>query len=125
MNGRYRLDASVVGWLDSEEFEKRLQHAVRATDDVAAIGGLEAARAMYRGDYLDDCPLFGDSGYVEGRRGVLRSRLVDALVDLGRRYEARADSTLAAARFREALDVSGGDCSSAEEGLERLGLPVA
>ena len=124
MNGRYRLSASVVGWLDSDEFEQRLMNAARATDDVAAIRGLEAARAMYRGDYLDDCPLFGDSGYVEGRRGILRGRLVDALVDLGRRYEARGDDAFAAARFREALSVAGGDCSSATEGLSRLGVPI-
>jgi tetratricopeptide (TPR) repeat protein len=124
-NGRYRLNSSIVGWLDATEFEQRLMNAARATDDLAAIRGLEAARAMYRGDYLDDCPLYGDSGYVEGRRGDLRGRLIDALVDLGRRYEARAEPTLAAARFREAITISGGECSSAEDGLKRLGVPVA
>lgn len=121
-NGRYRLDGSIVGWLDAEEFEQRSMNASLATDDLSAIRGLEAARAMYRGDYLDDCPFYGDSEYVEGRRGVLRGHLIDTLVDLGARYEARAESTLAAARFREAVTISGGTCRSAEEGLRRLGV---
>ncbi len=121
-NGRYRLAGSVVSWLDVAEFEQRLLNAAEATDELAAIRSLEAARQLYRGDYLDDCPLYGDSEYVEERRGFLRGRLVDALVDLGRRYEARHDDSLASARFREALSVAGGDCPSASEGLQRLGV---
>jgi two-component SAPR family response regulator len=121
-NGRYRLSAAVVGWLDAAEFERRLASAGQATDDLSAIRGLESARSLYRGDYLDDCPLYGDSAFVEERRGLLRGRLVDALVDLGRRYERRGDMSLAAARLREALAVSGGDCPSASAGLDRLGV---
>jgi predicted ATPase/DNA-binding SARP family transcriptional activator len=121
-NGRYRLAPSVVSWLDVAEFEQRLLNAAEATDELAAIRGLESARQLYRGDYLDDCPLYGDSEYVEERRGFLRGRLVDALVDLGRRYEARQDDSLASARFREALSVAGGNCPSASEGLQRLGV---
>jgi len=121
-NGRYRLGGSVVGWLDIAEFQERLVSAVEATDAMSAIRALEAARALYRGDYLDDCPMYGDSTFVEERRRSLRGRLVDALVDLGRRYEARHDESLASARFREALAVADGDCPSAAEGLERLGV---
>jgi two-component SAPR family response regulator len=121
-NGRYRLAGSVVGWLDVAEFQQRLLNAAEATDDLAAIRGLESARQLYRGDYLDDCPLYGDSEYVEERRGFLRGRLVDALVDLGRRYEGRHDDTLASERFREALSVAGGNCPSAVDGLRRLGV---
>jgi len=124
-NGRYRLSPSVVGWSDVSEFEQRLLNASQATDEVAAIRGLEAARSLYHGDYMDDCPLYGDSEYVEERRRFLRGRLTDALVDLGRRYEARGDQTLAAERFREALTVSGGDCPSATAGLAGLGVPIA
>ena len=120
-NGRYRLSRSAVGWFDAAEFEQRLLHAALATDDLAAIRGLESARALYRGDYLDDCPLYGDSEFVEERRGF-RARLVDALVGLGQRYEVRGDNLLAAARLREALAVSGGDCKSAVAGLQRLGV---
>ena len=82
----------------------------------------KSARALYRGDYLDDCPLYGDSEFVEERQGFLRARLVDALVGLGQRYEVRGDNLLAAARLREALAVSGGDCKSAVAGLQRLGV---
>jgi hypothetical protein len=119
------LSPSVVGWSDVAEFEQRLLNASQATDDAAAIRGLEAARSLYRGDYLDDCPLYGDSGYVEERRRFFRGRMTDALVDLGRRYEARGERTLAAQRFREALTISGGDCPTAIAGLERLGATVA
>jgi predicted ATPase/DNA-binding SARP family transcriptional activator len=121
-NGRYRLASAVVGWLDVAEFQQRLLNAMEATDEISAIRGLEAARSLYRGDYLDDCPLYGDSPFVEERRRFLRGRLIDALVDLGRRYEARRETNLASSRFREALTVADGDCASAIEGLERLGV---
>ena len=121
-NGRYRLTGTVVSWLDVAEFEQRLLNAAEATDELAAIRGLEAARRMYRGDYLDDCPLYGESTYVEERRGFLRGRLVDALIDLGRRYEGRGDDSLASARYREALSVTDGNCPSALDGLGRIGV---
>jgi len=125
VNGRYRLAVGIVGWHDVAEFEKTLAIASQATDDLAAIRGIEAARTLYRGDYLDDCPLYGDSEYVEERRRLLRGRLTDALVDVGHRYERRGDDSLAAGRFREALTLAGGECASAREGLNRLGAPVA
>ena len=121
-NGRYRFRPGLVGWVDVAEFERRLQHAAQATDHIAAIRSLEDARALYRSDYLDDCPVYGDSEYVEERRTSLRSRFIDALVDLGQRYADRGDDTLAAARFREALVVAGGVCQPATAGLERLGV---
>ncbi len=120
-NGRYRLAANVVTWQDVGEFERRLLHAAQASTEAAAIRGLEDARALYRGDYLDDCPIYGDSEYVEEHRTSLRDRLVDSLADLGRRYERRGDVSLAAARYREALTAAGGDCPAASLGLERLG----
>ncbi|MEO5940793.1 MAG: AAA family ATPase [Candidatus Limnocylindrales bacterium] len=120
--GRYRLAGRVVAWLDASEFQRLLSNAAEASDEMAAIRGLEAARRLYRGDYLDDCPFFGDSTYVEERRAFLRGRFVDALVELGRRYAARHDDSLASERFREALSVSGGDCPSASDGLKQLGL---
>ncbi len=121
-NGRYRLSPSAIGWFDAAEFQQRLQHAALATDDLAAIRGLESARALYRGDYLNDCPVYGDSAFVEERRSFLRARLVDALIGLGQRYEARGDNLLAAERLREALVISDGDCRSAVAGLQRLGV---
>lgn len=122
VNGRYRLAASLLGWIDADEFEDYLLHAAEATDELLAIRGLEAARSLYRGDFLDDCPLYGDSEYVEERRKRHRGQIVDALVDLGRRYALRHDNTLASSRFREALTLAGGDCPSATEGLTHLGV---
>ncbi len=119
-NGRYRLAAFLLSWVDADEFEERLLHAAEATDELLAIRGLEAARSLYRGDFLDDCPLYGDSEYVEERRKRHRGQIVDALVDLGRRYALRHDHSLASQRFREALTLAGGDCPSATEGLARL-----
>jgi hypothetical protein len=91
---------------------------------MAAIRSLEEARSLYAGDYLDDCPVYGDSADVEERRTGLRRRFADALVDLGSRYERRGDRTLATARYREALAVSQGDLASATDALERLGAAV-
>jgi predicted ATPase len=123
-NGRYRLSSSLVGWQDVDEFEACVVRAARASDEMAAIRSLEEARSLYRGDYLDDCPVYGDSAYVEERRTELRLRFTDALVDLGRRYERRGDRTLATARYREALVVSQGDSASATDALERLDAAV-
>ena len=48
-------------------------------DPDAALQQLERARSLYRGDYLDDCPFYGDSAQVEERR-ALRGRCVDLLL---------------------------------------------
>ena len=120
-NDRYRLEASLVEWSDVDEFTGHLASASAAGSEDEAMAALERARALYRGDYLDDCPLYGDSEYVEEKRRLLRGRYVDLLVALGERYEARNDRTAAAAAFREAVAVSGGECPPAEGGLDRLG----
>jgi hypothetical protein len=85
---------------------------------------LERARALYRGDYLDDCPFFGDSAAAEERRELLRGRYVDLLLALGERYEHRGDRPAAASAFRQARTVSGVDLPPADEALARLGLPA-
>ncbi len=95
-----------------------------APEPTAAIAALEEARALYRGEYLDDCPFYGDSEHVEERLAVLRGRYVDLLLALGERYEAENDLPAAAACYREALQAAGDDCPRADAGLERLGVPV-
>ena len=92
----------VVGWSDVGAFLARLDHTRSATKRTAMLHLQEEARTLYRGEYLDDCPFYGDSAYVEDRRTALRSRFVDLLVTLGEAYEAGGDRASAASAFREA-----------------------
>ena len=123
-NDRYRLDAGLIAWSDVAAFEERLVAARAADEPAAATAALEEARAHYRGEYLDDCPFYGDSEHVEERRALLRGRYVDLLLALGERYEAAGDLPAAAACYREALQAAGDDCPRAEDGLSRLRLPA-
>ncbi len=121
-NDRYRLNPAAVAWSDVDEFRAALAAASAAPDDRAEIEAYETARALYRGDYLDDCPIYGDSEHVEERRTLLRGQCADVLVALGERREERGDLPAAAAAFRDALALSGDDCPRAEVGLARLGV---
>ena len=119
-NDRYRLDPTVVGWSDVERFLARLDAARGAADQATHVRLLEEARAMYRSEYLDDCPFYGDSVYVEDRRAALRGRSVDLLVALGELYETAGDRVSAAAAYREAVASAADDCPPATAGLSRL-----
>jgi DNA-binding SARP family transcriptional activator len=116
---RYRLEPSVVAWSDVGEFEALLAQAGAAEPD-AAVGLLERARALYRGDYLDDCPYYGDSAQVEERRTDLRRRFVDVLTELGERYAERGDRTAAASLLRQAQAVADDELPRVTEALGRL-----
>ncbi|MEO8246109.1 MAG: histidine kinase N-terminal 7TM domain-containing protein [Chloroflexota bacterium] len=117
-NDRYRIESSVVAWSDVAEFEALLSEA----DGAATVSkaSLEGARGLYRGEYLDDCPFYGDSSQVEERREDLRLRYVDLLVDLAERHAARGDRGSAAACLREAQTVSGEEVPRIEQALARL-----
>ncbi len=119
-NDRYRLDAVVIEWDDVTAFEGRMADAGAAADPDVGLVHLERARSLHRGDYLDDCPFYGDSAFVEDRRSLLRGRLVDLLLTLGRRYEERGDRPAAAASFRQASLVAGEEVSAADLALDRL-----
>jgi DNA-binding SARP family transcriptional activator len=121
-NDRYRLDAGVVAWSDVVEYERLIADAGRATG-AEGLRMLEEARALYRGDYLDDCPYYGDSADVEDRRSTLRSRQVDLLVELGHRYADRGDRPAAAACYREAQATADDELPEVGEALARLGSP--
>ena len=120
-NDRYRLDPSLIAWSDVNAFEDLTARGGSASDADEALRLFEQARQLIRGDYLDDCPFYGDSEYIEETRGLMRGRHIDLLVTLGERYEARGDRPAAATAFREALLVAGGECRSASDGLARLG----
>ena len=120
-NDRYRLDPGLVAWSDVAAFDEAMAAASATTDPDAALVHLERARSLYRGDYLDDCPFYGDSAQVEERRELLRGRCVDLLLALGERYEERGDRPAAAACFRQARSVAGAELPTADEALSRLG----
>jgi len=122
-NDRYRLDPSLVVWSDVAAFRAHVADSAGA-ETAAMIAALEAARTLYRGEYLDDCPFYGDSAYVEERRELLRGQFVDVLLALAAQYEVRGDLPLAAMCYREAVQASGNDCPRADAGLVRLGVTV-
>lgn len=119
---RYRLNPGLVSGSDVAELEAELAAAGAAGDDpLARLAHLERARSLIRGEYLDDCPFYGDSSQVEERRDLLRGQWVDILVSLGEQYEGRGDRPAAAACFREARQVSGAELPTADAALTRLG----
>ena len=121
-NDRYRLNPDIVRWSDLGEFEDRLTTAGLVTDPDEKRRHLEAALRLYRGDYLDDCPFYGDSSEVEDRRQLLRGRCTDVLLSLAEFHEGRGDRAASAGFFRQALSVNDQHCPPAEEGLQRLGV---
>ena len=119
-NDRYRLTDSIVAWSDVDAFLAALDGA--AADRPSRQRLLEQARRLYRGEFLDDCPYYGDSAFVEDRRVLFRGRYVDLIVALGEGYESGGDRMSAAAAFREALMRAPEGCPPAAAGLARLGL---
>jgi DNA-binding SARP family transcriptional activator len=118
-NDRYRLDPTVIDWSDVSAFLGWLDQARATSDRAETLRLLEAGRALYRGEYLDDCPFYGDSAHVEDRREALRGRCVDLLLALGEGYELAGDRPSAAASYRDALAMTD-DCPPAQAGLTRL-----
>ena len=119
-NDRYRLDPTLIDWSDVADFLARLDQARGAPLPSENLRLLEEARLLYRGEYLDDCPFYGDSVHVDDRRTSLRGRSVDLLIGLGEGYEAGGDRSSAAAAYREAVATAVDGCPPADAGLSRL-----
>jgi two-component SAPR family response regulator len=107
---RYRLHAGLVDWTDVSAFEWLVEQP--ASDPERRARDLVAAVDLYRGDYLDDCPYYGDSGFVERTRSLLRSTVVDALDELGELRQARGEITAARRCFRRAEGIAQGELST-------------
>lgn len=125
---RYWLEPAAVAWTDVDAFRAAAEegaslfHQERLED---AVTLLEQALALYRADYMDDCPFFGDSIYVEEQRAVLRAQCIEVLLMLGVFYEAQGRSGAAGSAYRRALSLSPDGCTRASEGLQRLGSALA
>lgn len=120
---RYWFDPGAVAWCDADAFAvatERGHTLLRQNQLEDARAALAEALELYRGDYMDDCPFFGDSSYVEGRRAELRDQRIDALLALGGCYERLGHSGEAATSYRRALAAADGDCPRAEDALARV-----
>lgn len=125
---RYWLNPTAIAWCDVELFTTLIERGHTQLRQ----GALEEARIsfsqaieIYRGEYMDDCPFFGDSSYVSDRRDELREQQINAMLTLGGVYERLDQVGEAATCYRRALAARDGDCTRAEEGLARLQLGVA
>jgi two-component SAPR family response regulator len=120
---RYWLEMSIIEWCDIEEFVAAAERGLTQFYQQQykdALASLERASELYRGDYMDDCPFFGDSTYVEDQRSMLRSRYVDAQLTLGAIYEMQGRIGEATSAYHRALTSSLDGCPLASDGLARL-----
>lgn len=120
---RYWFEPAIVAWCDADVFAAATERGhtlLRQGDLEGARTALAQALELYRGDYMDDCPFFGDSTHVEQRRVELRDQRIDALLALGLCYERLGQAGEAATCYRRALAAADGDCPRAEDGLDRL-----
>jgi two-component SAPR family response regulator len=100
-SGRYYLGDGVVGPSDLADLEDLLDASATETDLRRRIAILERCRSLNRGAYMDDCPFYGTSVYVEVRRSLVRSVMSAILLELGGLYEAGGHPALAAMRRAE------------------------
>jgi two-component SAPR family response regulator len=115
--GRYFLSASVIGSSDLADLEDLLDASGIEDDPQARITMLERCRSLNRGAYLDDCPFYGTSVFVEVRRSLVHSVMTAVLFELGDLYEATGHPALAAMRRGEVgLLGEGGSSSRSDEG---------
>lgn len=124
---RYWLQPAYIAWCDTETFMTMAEHGMsrwQKGDLDQALLDLEAAHALYRGDYMDDCPFFGDSVYVEEQRRDLRVCYQDVQLALGAIYELQGRAGEAISAYRRALALSATGSPVATQALERLQVTV-
>jgi two-component system, LytTR family, response regulator len=99
--GRYFLSDGVVESTDVSDLEDLLDASAVEVDPTRRIAILERCRALNRGAYMDDCPFYGTSTWVEVRRSLVRSVMSAILGELGDLYQAGGHPSLAALRRAE------------------------
>jgi predicted ATPase/DNA-binding SARP family transcriptional activator len=99
---RYTFNRSLPYWYDVEAFEAAVTEAERQLVSAPdrAQARLEAAQALYRGDFLDGMPA---AEWIMERQERLRRRHAEALVWLGQLYLARQDVRRARDTFLRAI----------------------
>ncbi len=120
---RYWLQPDAIAWCDTDAFIAAAEQGItryHQNDLNGALELLEQASQIYRGDYMDDCPFYGDSTYVEEHRTALNERYRDVQLTLGAIYEAQSRVGEAVSTYRRALTLSANGCPQASEGLARL-----
>lgn len=101
-NGRYFLSPGVIGWTDTWELERTIEASARTPVPEQRIRLLEQARTINFADYMDDCPYFGSSAFVEPRRRVWRTVRREVLRTLSELYRAADHDALSTLRRAEA-----------------------
>jgi DNA-binding SARP family transcriptional activator len=89
--GGYRLNPELDWRVDAEEFGRLLAQADKRTLDGDCEGALARcldALALYRGDYLADCPFVDRSHLIYMRRDALRRQYVETLLSTAELYRA-------------------------------------
>jgi len=110
--GRYFLGETTIGSSDLAELEDLLDASGTENEPQARITLLERCRSLNRGVYLDDCPFYGTSVFVEVRRSLVNSVMTAVLYELGDLYEATGHPALAAMRRGEVGLLSDGASSN-------------
>jgi len=105
-NGRYVLASGLVSWSDTWELERMIDASASCTDLRTRIELLESCRQLNRADYMDDCPFFGNSVFVEARRAMLRAVRRAVLVELSELYASLGHHALGTIRAGEAEAVA-------------------
>ncbi len=104
-HGRYWLEPAVVSWCDTEVFVSAVEQGINEFHQGrfdAALMTLRHAVQLYRGDYMDDCPFFGDSYYVEEQREILLARYIQGQLALSVLYELQGRVGEATSAYQEA-----------------------
>jgi hypothetical protein len=99
--GRYFLADHVVGSSDLADLERLLERDAAEPDPTRRIALLEQCRLLNRGAFMDDCPFYGTSTFVEVRRSLIRSVMSAVLLELGDLYEAAGRLAIATLRRAE------------------------
>jgi DNA-binding SARP family transcriptional activator len=108
------LRPDVELWVDADEFERAIQQAWRSPDPLPL---LEAASALYAGNYLPD-DLFED--WATERREALRQDWAELQIRLSRELERRGDADAATHHLQRRLQLDPCDESAAQEAMQLL-----